>query len=165
MSFLTNIFSGGAAQLVEKVGDVVDKVTTTKEEKMQLDLEFRKAEMQFQQEMQRLNVEERKLILDDKNSARQMATSVQTNINATKLNKNVTGYLALGTTLITFTLFGLVIFCKNYFDSDAKDVVLYILGVLSAILTQIYSFYFGSSMGSDDKNTIIQNMSNNALKQ
>jgi hypothetical protein len=36
-------------------------------------------------------------------------------------------------------------------DSTRKDILIYILGVLSAIATQIISYYFGSSIGSKDK--------------
>jgi hypothetical protein len=36
-----------------------------------------------------------------------------------------------------------------------KDFVLYILGVLSSALTTIFGYYFGSSKGSSDKNTLI----------
>jgi flagellar basal body-associated protein FliL len=34
---------------------------------------------------------------------------------------------------------------------EAKDILIYILGVLSAAVTQILSYYFGSSQGSKDK--------------
>ena len=34
MSILTNLFSGGAADLVKGVGDVVDNLHTSKEEKL-----------------------------------------------------------------------------------------------------------------------------------
>jgi hypothetical protein len=37
-------------------------------------------------------------------------------------------------------------------QEGGKDVALYILGVLSAISTQIFSYYFGSSKGSSEKN-------------
>ena len=35
MSILTNLFSGGAADLVKNVGGVLDNLTTTKEEKLE----------------------------------------------------------------------------------------------------------------------------------
>jgi hypothetical protein len=44
---------------------------------------------------------------------------------------------------------------KVLIDNSSKDVVIYILGVLSAIITQIFSFYYGSSQGSSDKNKIM----------
>jgi len=32
-----------------------------------------------------------------------------------------------------------------------KDIVIYVLGVLSAVVTQTISYYFGSSVGSRNK--------------
>ena len=42
MSLLTNIFAGGAGEIIEKVGGVVDNLTTSKEEKLQLKNELEK---------------------------------------------------------------------------------------------------------------------------
>jgi hypothetical protein len=36
-------------------------------------------------------------------------------------------------------------------NATQKDLVVYILGVLSAVVTQIFSYYFGSSQGSARK--------------
>jgi hypothetical protein len=36
-------------------------------------------------------------------------------------------------------------------ETSRKDILIYVLGVLSAIATQIVSYYFGSSQGSKDK--------------
>ena len=44
--------------------------------------------------------------------------------------------------------------------NETKDVVVYIPGVLSAILTQIFSFFFGSSLGSVEKNKMISDLYN-----
>lgn len=151
MGFLQNIFSGGANTLVDSVGKVLDNVITTKEEKMQLDNEIRKSEMQFQLDMRKLSNEEQQMILGDISNARQREVQVQTSEYSTKLSKNVSPYLALGTTVITLALFYVLIFTPSVIKGESKDVILYILGVLSAILTQIYSYYFGSSQGSADK--------------
>lgn len=151
MGFLQNLFSGGASTLVDSVGKVLDNVTTTKEEKMQLENEIRKSEMQFQLDLKKLSNEEQQMILGDINSARIREAQVQTSENATKLSKNVSPYLALGTTFITLTLFFILIFRPTTVPESSKEIILYILGVLSAILTQIYSYYFGSSAGSADK--------------
>ena len=151
MSFITDLFSGGANTLVGSVGKVLDNVITTKEEKMQLENEIRKSEMQFQLDLKKLSNEEQQMILGDINSARVREAQVQTSENATKLSKNVSPYLALGTTFITLTLFFILIFRPTTVPESSKEIILYILGVLSAILTQIYSYYFGSSAGSADK--------------
>ncbi|MEI8114329.1 MAG: hypothetical protein WCI54_11900 [Bacteroidia bacterium] len=151
MTFLSNLFSGGASTLVDSVGKVLDNVITTKEEKMQLDNEMRKSEFQFQVDMKKLSNDEQQMILGDISSARQREVAVQTSENATKLSKNVSPFLALGTTFITLLLFFILIFRPGTVPESSKEIILYILGVLSAILTQIYSYYFGSSQGSADK--------------
>lgn len=158
MSFLTDLFAGGASTLVDSVGKVLDNVITTKEEKGQLDNEIRKSEMQFQLEMAKLSNEERRMVLDDMSSARNRETTIQTSENATNLSKNIMPYIALGTITITLSLFYVLIFSPDVIKSDSKEIILYILGVLSAVLTQIYSYYFGSSASSASKQKTIEGM-------
>lgn len=158
MSFLTNLFSGGASTLVDSVGKVLDNVITTKEEKMTLDNEMRRSEIQFQLDMQKLSNEEQQMIMGDISSARQREVQVQTSEYATQLAKNVSPYLALGTTFITLGLFFILIFNPNLVPESSKEVIMYILGVLSAILSQIYSYYFGSSAGSAAKSHTLANI-------
>jgi len=158
MSFLTDLFSGGAGSIVDSVGKVLDNVITTKEEKMQLENELRKSEIQFQLDFKKLTNEEQKMFLDDISSARQREVQVQTSENATKLGKNVASFLALGTVALTLILFSALIFIPNSNLGDKKEVILYILGVLSATLTQIYSYYFGSSAGSAAKSQTLANI-------
>ena len=158
MSFITDLFSGGAGSIVDSVGKVLDNVITTKEEKMQLENELRKSEIQFQIDFKKLTNEEQKMFLDDISSARQRETQIQTSENATKLGKNVASFLALGTVTLTLILFASLIFIPSSDLGEKKDIILYILGVLSATLTQIYSYYFGSSAGSAAKSQTIANI-------
>ncbi|MFA5326899.1 MAG: hypothetical protein WC384_03840 [Prolixibacteraceae bacterium] len=158
MSFLSNLFSGGANTLVDSVGKVLDNVVTTKEEKMTLENELRKSEMQYQLDIKKLSNEEQQMIIGDISSARQRETQVQTSEYATQLAKNVSPYLALGTTTVTLTLFFILVFTPDVIQQESKEVLLYILGVLSAILSQIYSYYFGSSAGSAAKSHTLANM-------
>ena len=116
------------------------------------------AEMQHEEELTRLRIEENKLDLEelgirikDVGSARDRETQIAMSKDAPLLNKIVTPLLALGLLFITFTLFGIVMFQDAPVDSSRKDILIYILGVLSAISTQIVSYYFGSSQGSKDK--------------
>jgi hypothetical protein len=158
MGFLKDLFSQGSNNLVSTVGDVIDKITTTKEEKMQLDLEMKKAEMQYQVDLKKLTIEEKQIMYGEMESARRREVDVLSSQYSTKLAKNVSPYLAIGTTILTFTLFGILIGFNDKIKTEAKDIILYILGVLSAIITQIFSYYFGSSMGSVDKGLTIDKL-------
>ena len=90
-----------------------------------------------------------KAILADKANARDREARVVESENAPFINKIVTPALALGVTGLSFVLFAVLIFVEV--KPEAKDILIYILGVLSAAVTQILSYYFGSSVGSKDK--------------
>ena len=116
------------------------------------------AAMEHEEELMRLRIEEDKLDLaelelrlKDVDSARDRETAIATSKDAPLLNKIVTPVLALGVIALTFTLFGVVMFDNTPVDASRKDILIYVLGVLSAIATQIVSYYFGSSQGSKDK--------------
>ena len=116
------------------------------------------AEMQHEEELMKLKLEENKLDLEelgmrlkDTGSARDREVQIATSKEAPLLNKVITPILALAILLITLALFSVVMFQESPVDSSRKDILIYILGVLSAISTQIVSYYFGSSQGSKDK--------------
>ena len=125
--------------------------------------ELKIKEMEHEEELMRLRLEENRLGLEelgirikDVGSARDREVQIATNKDAPLLNKIVTPLLALSLLLITFVLFGVVMFQSNPVDSSRKDILIYILGVLSAISTQIVSYYFGSSQGSKDKSEALE---------
>jgi hypothetical protein len=116
------------------------------------------AAMEHEEELLRLKLEENKLdlqelemYLKDTDSARDREIQIATSDKAPLLNKIITPILALSILILTFLIFGVVMFDNNPVDSTRKDILIYILGVLSAISTQIVSYYFGSSQGSKDK--------------
>ena len=156
MSFIQSLLSGGASKVIDSIGNVVDKVTTTKEEKMQLENEMKKAQQQFDLEMAKLSVQEQAQIFGDIDSARTMGTKVQESPNATKLAKNIAPYLALGATILAFGMLYIVVFDSGLFNDKNKEMVMYVLGVVSTLLAQVYGYYFGSSAGSKDKNDMLR---------
>ena len=116
------------------------------------------AAMEHEEELARLRLEEDKLDLaelelrlKDVGSARDREVAIATSDKAPLINKIVTPVLALSILLLTFVLFGVVMFDNTPVESTRKDILIYVLGVLSAIATQIVSYYFGSSQGSKDK--------------
>lgn len=121
-------------------------------------IRLKTAEMEHEEELLKLKLEENKLglqelelFLKDTNSAREREVQIVTSSQAPLLNKIVTPVLALTLLTLTFILFGFVMFDNNPVEPTRKDILIYILGVLSALSTQITSYYFGSSQGSKDK--------------
>ena len=53
MSILTNIFSGGAADLVKGIGGVVDNLHTSKEEKLEAERKIKELMANYQVEMEK----------------------------------------------------------------------------------------------------------------
>lgn len=64
--------------------------------------------------------------------------------------------LAIGILCLSFTIFGVLLFVKV--DPTHKDILVYVLGVLSAICTQVTAYYFGSSAGSTAKDQTLKRM-------
>lgn len=121
------------------------------------------AAMEHEEELLRLKLEENKLDLQElelhignTNSARDREVQIATSDKAPLINKIVTPVLALGLLTLTFILFGVVMFDNNPVEASRKDILIYVLGVLSAIATQIVSYYFGSSQGSKDKSDALK---------
>lgn len=102
------------------------------------------AQMEHEEELLRLRLEEDKLDLaelelrlKDTDSARDRETVIATSKDAPLLNKIVTPVLALLLLGVTFILFGVVLFDQTPVDPSRKDILIYILGVLSAVATQV----------------------------
>ena len=116
------------------------------------------AQMEHEEELMRLRIEDDKLdlaelqaLLKDTNDARQREVQIANSDKAPLLNKIVTPVLALSILLLTFVLFGVVMFDGSPVDATRKDILIFVLGVLSSIASQIVSYYFGSSAGSKEK--------------
>jgi len=154
-NFLNKIFSGGAGQVVESVANVVDKFVQTKEEKDAANLELQKVinshlEVMEQEATKQLEVQQKEM-----DSARNREIQIATADKAPLLNKIITPILALSVIALTFVLFYILMFKPV---GAEKDIIIYVLGVLSAVCTQVISYYFGSSQGSAQKQTQIDKM-------
>lgn len=151
MNFLTSLFSGGAGKVVEAVGGVIDEAFTSDEERKALENEMRKAEMQYKVDARKLGIKEQEIYLKDTQSARENQSRVQESENASWLAKNVHPLLSMVVIGLTFFLYYWIILDNHTYNPDMKDIVIYILGALTTISTQVVAYYFGSSQGSKDK--------------
>jgi hypothetical protein len=89
-------------------------------------------------------------------SARDREIQIATSSAAPMLNKIVTPILALGTVALTFILYGIIIFTDV--DEQSKDILIYVLGALTSAVTMVLGYYFGSSAGSKEKSSQIDEL-------
>jgi ABC-type siderophore export system fused ATPase/permease subunit len=154
-NFLNKIFSGGAGQVVESVANVVDKFVQTKEEKDAANLELQKVLNSHLEVMEQEATKQLEVYQKEMDSARNREIQIATAEKAPLLNKIVTPILALSVIALTFVLFYILMFKQV---GAEKDIIIYVLGVLSAVCTQVVSYYFGSSQGSAQKQSQIDKL-------
>lgn len=167
-NFLTNLFSAGASNLVDAVGSAIDKNFTTDEEKKELENEIHKASLQYEVQMAKLSLEEKIAVMADTADARMNQTRIQESENASWLAKNVHPFLAIFIVGLTFFLFFWLLIGNNLVkaaNSNTKDIIIYILGALTTIVTQVVAYYFGSSLGSKDKQKSLETMAATVTKK
>lgn len=136
---------------IEFAGKVVDRIWPDATEKQKAEAAQIVAELAHEENIFSKEVE-------DRASARDREAAVAASAEAPVLNKVVTPVLALGTVSVALVLFGVVLFQTGLIDPSRKDLAIYILGALTTAVTQILSYYFGSSDGSAKKNTLLEDM-------
>ncbi len=146
MSFgFWDFISGGASKLVDSVGDAIDKLSTTEEEKLQLKNELEKSVEAFKIEATKAQNEyEKQLTERQKNDM----------VSDSWLSKNVRPmmliFLSVSTIALAFaSVFGL--------STDEVEKIKAWTPLLTSLLITAYGFYFG---GRDFiKNKIVQKKS------
>ena len=128
-----------AADIVTSVGNVADKFITTGQEKEEFKAEVQKEINRHLEEMTKAQNTELELILKDVDSARNREIQVVTAEKAPLINKIIQPVLAIALIVLAFVMFYSVMF--NQLGAE-KDIVIYVLGVLSAVVTQTISYYF-----------------------
>lgn len=132
-----------------KVGEsVIDRIFPDPEKAAAAKLEL--AKLQESGELARIanETETVKTFLADMDSARDREARIATSAEAPHINKVIGPYLAISILGGALVLFLCMIFgVDETFGTAQKEIMLYILGVLSAMCTQVVSYYFGSSRG------------------
>ena len=136
---------------LEFAGKVVDRIWPDATEAQKAEASRIVAELAHDENIFTKEVEDRK-------SARDREAQITTSADAPLLNKIVLPVLAIGVMVPSFVLFYIVAFDGDIVTARNKDVIIYILGVLSAIDTQIVQYYFGSSSGSTQTRSFLENM-------
>jgi len=162
LSLVANaVLAKGKSYVQEKTGVDLDKAALSEPDLITLkkfEAEHEEELLKLRLEENKLDLEELKIYLADTQGARGREVSIATSDNVPKINKIATPLIAFGTLISTFAIFILMMFGGEMMQSIDRDIVVYILGVLSANSTQVFSYYFGSSVGSAQKSQTIDNM-------
>jgi len=159
-NYITSLFCSGASSIIEAVGDAIDKNFTTDEERKELEAEMLKTSMRFEFEMAKLDIEEKKAYLEDTASAREHQSRIQESETSSWLAKNIHSMMAIAIIGLTFIMYFWILSgdISKISDTGEKEIIIYILGALTTVSTQVAAFYFGSSQGSKDKQKSIDSM-------
>lgn len=114
------------------------------------------AQAKLMEMAQKGQLAEIEFLAKEMDSARNREVQIAMSEYAPLLNKIVTPILALGTVSLTFLLYAVIIFVDV--DEQSKDILIYVLGALTSAVTMVLGYYFGSSMGSKEKDEKIKEL-------
>jgi hypothetical protein len=143
--------TGSVATLIDKIGEAIDRNTTTDAERLKLNNEVQSIMAQFIIEAQRLAVE-------DTANARKRETDLRNTVGV--YTQNIFAGVAI---VALIALIYIWVFIP--IQPENKDMLYMLLGYLSAIVMQIFSYWFGSSEGSQRKDQFINKQTPPSSKQ
>jgi hypothetical protein len=100
------------------------------------------------QKLKEMELEFYKIDAADRDSARNREIEIS-KADVHFITKNITSLLAIGI-LTGSMIIALLVFFVDFPDSQ-ENILIFVLGSLFSIATQVVSYYFGSSQGSKDK--------------
>lgn len=153
MSFIANIIgkvtSTGAANIVESVGNVADKFITTGQEKEEFKAEVTKEINRHIEAMASAQNSELETLMKDMDSARNREIQISTSDKAPLINKIIQPVLALLLLGSCFVMWYTILF--KDIPAEKEMLVAGIVGSLTTIAMGVVGYYFGSSIGSRNK--------------
>lgn len=148
-NILGKIFGTGAKEVVTSVGSVLDNLITTKAEKEAAKLEIEKEINRHFEALQSNATKELELELGDKANARNREIEVA----------KVTGHSDYMNWMLAIVALGLLVFITvrlSYANipSANEHILINLIGIVEGCVLGIYSYQFGSSIGSRIKDMI-----------
>jgi hypothetical protein len=141
MNIFKKILSSGTTDVIGAVGKVLDNVITNKEELAQAKLEAEKEINRHFEAVQSAILKERELDVQDRTTARNREAEF---LKATGHIDYLMWFLAIsGMVVLSYCLYVLT----NQ-ELENKELFIHFLGIIEGVVVSIYSYFFGSSVGS-----------------
>lgn len=141
MNPLGKLFGVKAKDIIESVGGVLDQLITNKEELAKAKLEAEKEINRHIEAMREQMVKLQELEIKDRETARTREAKI---VKATgHFDWMMWGLAASGIGMLFYALYQLV-------NSEIanKELFTHFVGIIEGVVVSIYSYYFGSSLGS-----------------
>ena len=153
---LTSLFSGKAKEIATNLTDGLDKIFTSKEEKLEAQLNIEKEVNRHLEEATKAAQAEIDAYLKDTQDARASFTKIQESEHSSWMAKNITPLLTI---VVTVGFFGLLFYMLKYEIPKANERIFDImLGSLGTAWITMVGFYFGSSISSKTNGEVIRKM-------
>lgn len=150
---LTGLFSGGASKIVDSVKGVISEFHLSPEDKLKAEQAILEATNKHVEVMEQEFTKQFEIQMKEMDSARKREIDIATSDKAPLLNKIITPILAMLILGSTFIFWYIIIF-KDI--SKEKEVLISgIIGSLTTVSMGVVGYYFGSSIGSANKQSQI----------
>ena len=146
---IKNVFSGGGGKLVDSVKGMIQEFHMSPEDKAKLEQALLETTNKHIEAMEQEMTKQLDVQVKEMDSARKREMDIATSEKAPLLNKIVTPVLALSIVGLAFVLFYMIMF--KGISGVEKDILIYVLGALTGFVGMVLSYYFGSSIGSHQK--------------
>ena len=150
---LTGLFSGGASKIVDSVKGVISEFHLSPEDKLKAEQAILEVTNKHIEVMEQEFTKQFEIQMKEMDSARKREIDIATSDKAPLLNKIITPILAMLILGSTFIFWYIIIF-KDI--SKEKEVLISgIIGSLTTVSMGVVGYYFGSSIGSANKQSQI----------
>lgn len=160
-TFLKGLFSGKGKEIASTVVDGLDNLFTSKEEKLQKQLEIEKMVNDHIEKMESLAIEETKAFLADTANARDNNTKIQESDKASWMSKNIAYCIDAFITLLwgVLTIYLIASALKIIKTNQVDLTGIYgLYAAVTGVTMTIINFHRGSSVGSERKQKQMEKM-------
>lgn len=156
MSIWGKILGEGGTQILKPISDIINNVTTNKEEKIKAETALKEVLLQFELAVEQEWTKREAAILADVASARDMQKAALAQDD--KFSKRFVYYFITAWSIFSMAYLALVTFIEIPKDSvrHADTILGFLLGTAIA---SIIAYMVGSTRGSEHKNETIKNLS------
>ena len=150
---LTGLFSGGASKIVDSVKGVISEFHLSPEDKLKAEQAILEATNKHIQTMEQEFTKQFEIQMKEMDSARKREIDIATSDKAPLLNKIITPILAMLILGSTFIFWYIIIF--KDITKEKEVLISGIIGSLTTVSMGVVGYYFGSSIGSANKQSQI----------